>query len=59
MKAVKDVPAPKSTGHTEWEETQVVSPVEELQKRLVKHTSNVSPEVVEDSSKINAVHISK
>ena len=58
-KAVKDVPAPKLASHIEWEETQVVSPVEELQKRLVKHASIVSPEVVEDSGKINAVHISK
>ena len=55
-KAVKDVPAPKLCSHTEWEETQVVSPVEELQKRLVKHASIISPEVVEDSGKINVVH---
>ena len=53
MKAVKDVPAPKLASHTEWEKTQVVSPVEELQKRLVKHASIVSPEVVEDSGKIS------
>ena len=59
MKAVKDVPAPKLCSHTEWEETQVVSPVEELQKRLVKHASIVTPEVVEDSGKINVVHKSK
>ena len=56
MMAVKDVPAPKLCSHTEWEETQVVSPVEELQKRLVKHASIISSEVVEDSGKINVVH---
>lgn len=59
MKAVKDVPAPKLCSHTEWEESQVVSPVEELQNRLVKHASIVIPEVVEDSGKINVVRISK
>ena len=59
MKAVKDVPAPKLSSHTEWEEGHVVSPVEELQKRLVKHASIISPEVVEDSGKISVVHESK
>ena len=52
MKAVKDVPAPKLCSHTEWEESNVVSPVEELQQRLVKHASIIPPEVVEDSGKI-------
>lgn len=55
MKAIKDVPAPKLCSHTEWEETNIVSPVEELQNRLVKHASIISPEVVEDSGKINNV----
>lgn len=50
LKVMKDVPAPKLCSHTEWEETDVVSPVEELQKRLVKHASIISPEVVEDTA---------
>lgn len=57
MKAIKDVPAPKLCSHTEWEETNIVSPVEELQKRLIKHASVISPEVVEDSGKIIVLHI--
>ena len=56
IKAVQDVPAPKLCSHAEWEETNIVSPVEELQKRLVKHATIISPEVVEDSGKINVLH---
>ena len=52
MKAVKDVPAPKLCSHTEWKETNVVSPVEELQKRLIKHASIIPPEVMEDSGEV-------
>ena len=56
MKAVQDVPTPKLCSHAEWEETNIVSPVEELQKKLIKHASIISPEVVEDSGKINVLH---
>ena len=59
MKAVEEVPAPKLCSHVEWEKTNIVSPVEELQKRLVKHASIVPPEVVEDSGKVNVLHKSK
>ncbi|XP_065912405.1 claspin-like isoform X2 [Dysidea avara] len=52
MKVAKGRPAPRLSSHLDWEKSEIVSPVEELQKRLSKHaTVSAVVEVVETTEK--------
>ena len=51
MKAAKERPAPRLSSHSDWEKSEILSPVEELQKRLSKHATVSASVDVETTDK--------